>query len=212
MRNFEYSICVLVYVHGRDYLEYDSDQVNTMSINRKFLFALLLIATACRSEVKTDDRYVPCSEYRIVSERDLPLVKCDENRLIGTLQSLLGAPETGKFDVGTAISVEKFQINQGLVVTRAIDIDTINRLSVLSGNGMNSKACLFNISQPLRPWKKCDYNNEIIPFQRFMGIEADGFVGPGTVKAIENFQMSNGLTVNGTLDETTWNYFQAASG
>jgi peptidoglycan hydrolase-like protein with peptidoglycan-binding domain len=39
-----------------------------------------------------------------------------------------------------------------------------------------------------------------------MGIEADGFVGPGTVKAIENFQMGNGLTVNGTLDETTWNY------
>jgi peptidoglycan hydrolase-like protein with peptidoglycan-binding domain len=172
----------------------------------------ILVATSCSNDVKVDEKYLPCTNYNVVSERELPLVKCDQSRLIGKLQELLGIPVTEKFDVGTAIAVEKFQVSQGLFASASIDVDTINRISELFGNGLNGEACLFNISQPSRPWKKCDFNNEIIPFQRFMGIEADGFVGPGTVKAIENFQMSNGLTVNGTLDETTWNYFQAASG
>lgn len=178
-----------------------------MNTTRKFSLVLLLVVTSCSSEVKTDDKYLPCVEYRVVSERDLPLVKCDQSRLIGKLQDLFGIPKTEKFDVGTAIAVEKFQLGQGLLVSKNIDVDTINRISETFGNGLNGEACIFNISQPTRPWKKCDYNNEIIPFQRYLGIEADGFIGPGTVKAIELFQSDNGLTVTGVIDGDTWNKF-----
>jgi peptidoglycan hydrolase-like protein with peptidoglycan-binding domain len=178
-----------------------------MNKTPKFVLALLLVVTACSSEVKTDEKYLTCAEYRVVSERELPLVKCDQSRLIGKLQELLGIPVTEKFDVGTAISVEKFQLSQGLLISKSIDIDTINRISEIFGNGLNGEACIFNISQPLRPWKKCDYNNEIIPFQRYLGIEADGFIGPGTVKAIELFQSDNGLTVTGVIDDVTWSRF-----
>lgn len=175
---------------------------------RKLFIALLLaVPISCNSQPKTDEKYVPCAQYQVVSERELPLRKCDQSRLLGTLQELLGIPATGKFDVGTLIAIEGFQVSQGLNVTRMIDIETINRISVVSENGMNDKACLFNVSQPLRPWKRCDYNNEIIPFQKFLGIEADGFIGPGTAKAIEQFQLDNDLVVTGVIDETTWNRY-----
>lgn len=174
------------------------------------LFSLFLLS--CSNEVEVDEKYLQCTAYRVVSERDLPLVKCDQSRLIGKLQKILGVPETEKFDVGTAIAVEKFQISQGLPVSKSIDIETINRISETFGNGLNGEACLFNISQPSRPWKKCDFNNEIIPFQRFMGIEADGFIGPGTVEAIVAFQNQNGLAVSGVLDESTWNVYLDIAG
>ena len=167
----------------------------------------IVVATSCTNDVKVDEKYLPCANYNVVSERDLPLVKCDQSRLIGKLQELLGIPVTEKFDVGTAIAVEKFQVSQGLFASASIDVDTINRISELFGNGLNGEACLFNISQPSRPWKKCDFNNEIIPFQRFMGIEADGFIGPGTVEAIIAFQNQYGLPESGALDEPTWKLF-----
>jgi peptidoglycan hydrolase-like protein with peptidoglycan-binding domain len=180
------------------------------ALKKKFnIFFLVspILLVGCGSEIQTDDKYAPCVEYKVVSERDLPLVKCDQSRLLGSLQEILGVPVTGKFDVGTVIAVEGFQLAQGLDVTRIIDIETINRISEISENGMNGKSCLFNISQPLRPWKKCDYNNEIIPFQRFLGVEADGFIGPGTANAIEQFQLDNGLLVTGVIDDATWNRY-----
>ena len=182
-----------------------------MNTTRKFSLVLLLVVTSCSSEVKTYDKYLPCAEYRVVSERELPLVKCDQSRLIGKLQDLLGIPNTEKFDVGTAIAIEKFQLSQGLLVSKSIDVDTINRISEVFGNGLNGEACIFNISQPLRPWKKCDFTNEIIPFQRFLGIEADGFIGPGTVNAVEQFQFNNGLAVSGEIDDLTWSTFLTLS-
>jgi peptidoglycan hydrolase-like protein with peptidoglycan-binding domain len=175
--------------------------------------ALAFVLPSCSKDGEVDKKYEQCAGYRVVSERELPLAKCDESRLIGKLQDLLGVPATGKFDVATAIAVESFQLNEGLAISAMIDIDTINRLSEKFENGANGSACLFNISQPSRPWKKCDYNNEMIPFQRFMGIEADGFVGPGTVKAIIVFQNQNGLEESGEIDESTWNaYLDIAEG
>lgn len=183
--------------------------------NSKVLFflcvALAFVLPSCSNDVEADEKYKQCVGYRVVSERDLPLVKCDESRLIGKLQDLLGVPATGRFDVATALAVESFQLSEGLVVSTMIDLDTINRLSEKFENGENGNACLFNISQPSRPWKKCDYNNEIIPFQRFMGVEADGFIGPGTVEAIKTFQELNGLMASGVLDESTWNVYVAVA-
>ena len=182
-----------------------------LNMKKCLLLIAIIIPAGCRSEAQVQEKYIKCESYRVVSERELPLIKCDENRLIGKLQTLLGVPSTGRFDVGTAIAVEGFQLDQGLAVSGQIDIETINRISIVSENGLMGEACLFNISQPLRPWKKCDYSNEIIPFQRYLGIEADGFIGPGTVNAVEQFQFNNGLAVSGEIDDLTWSTFLALS-
>lgn len=182
-----------------------------LNMKNCLLLISIISLTGCRSEAQVQEKYTKCERYRVVSERELPIVKCDESRLIGKLQTLLGVPSTGRFDIGTAIAVERFQLEQGLAVSGQIDIDTINRISTVAENGLNGKPCLFNISQPLRPWKKCDYSNEIIPFQRFLGIEADGFIGPGTVNAIEQFQLNNGLAASGEIDDLTWSTFLALS-
>ena len=100
----------------------------------------IVVATSCTNDVKVDEKYLPCANYNVVSERELPLVKCDQSRLIGKLQELLGIPVTEKFDVGTAIAVEKFQVSQGLFASAIIDVDTINRISELFGNGLNGEA------------------------------------------------------------------------
>jgi peptidoglycan hydrolase-like protein with peptidoglycan-binding domain len=46
--------------------------------------------------------------------------------------------------------------------------------------------------------------------QKMLGLTADGKLGPATAAAIRDFQARHGLTVNGTVDETTFNAMQAA--
>ena len=47
--------------------------------------------------------------------------------------------------------------------------------------------------------------------QTMLGLTADGKLGPATAAAIRDFQARHGLTVNGIVDETTFNAMQAAS-
>ncbi|MGD0198501.1 MAG: peptidoglycan-binding protein [Solirubrobacteraceae bacterium] len=46
--------------------------------------------------------------------------------------------------------------------------------------------------------------------QKMLGVSADGKIGSVTAAAIRHFQASHGLTVNGVVDETTFNAMQAA--
>ncbi|HEX2702440.1 MAG TPA: peptidoglycan-binding protein [Solirubrobacteraceae bacterium] len=46
--------------------------------------------------------------------------------------------------------------------------------------------------------------------QRMLGLTADGEVGPATGAAIRHFQSAHGLTVNGIVDQTTYDAMQAA--
>ena len=50
--------------------------------------------------------------------------------------------------------------------------------------------------------KNCQYTLHILTYN-VNGI--DGSYGPGMVSAVQQYQANNGLTVNGTIDNATWN-------
>ena len=46
--------------------------------------------------------------------------------------------------------------------------------------------------------------NDVIALQKFLGLSADGSFGPGTDKAVKDWQTKNGLTADGIVGDTTW--------
>ena len=46
--------------------------------------------------------------------------------------------------------------------------------------------------------------NDVIALQKFLGLSADGSFGPGTDKAVKDWQTKNGLTTDGIVGDTTW--------
>ena len=46
--------------------------------------------------------------------------------------------------------------------------------------------------------------NEVISLQKFLGLSADGNFGPGTDKAVKDWQTKNGLTADGIVGDATW--------
>jgi len=53
--------------------------------------------------------------------------------------------------------------------------------------------------------KKGSKGNEVKLIQEFLGIENDGIFGPGTERAVKNWQKENGLLVDGIVGPATWN-------
>lgn len=45
---------------------------------------------------------------------------------------------------------------------------------------------------------------DVIALQKALGLSADGDFGPGTEKAVKNFQTKNGLTADGFVGDGTW--------
>lgn len=46
--------------------------------------------------------------------------------------------------------------------------------------------------------------NDVITLQKFLGLGADGSFGPGTDKAVKDWQTKNGLTADGIVGPSTW--------
>jgi len=46
--------------------------------------------------------------------------------------------------------------------------------------------------------------NDVISLQKFLGLAADGDFGPGTDKAVKDWQTKNGLTADGIVGDATW--------
>ena len=46
--------------------------------------------------------------------------------------------------------------------------------------------------------------NDVISLQKFLGLSADGNFGPGTDKAVKDWQTKNGLTADGIVGDSTW--------
>jgi putative chitinase len=52
---------------------------------------------------------------------------------------------------------------------------------------------------------------DVIALQKALGLSADGDFGPGTEKAVKDFQSTNGLTADGIVGDATWNKIQATT-
>ena len=147
-----------------------------------------------------------CQAYIFKPEREQPYELCDENPTIAKIQTLLGIDPTGQFDNVLSDAVLVVQQDNGLDVNGTIDIALLDLLANNFGNGAGSSPCNFNITRDQLPWKKCDYSQGILDFQDFLNIDADGFFGQGTLKAI------NGLQVNGVIDQPTWDLYLQQNG
>jgi len=62
------------------------------------------------------------------------------------------------------------------------------------------------------PISVCSTGLSVELAQERLGLDVDGFFGPGTRAAIEDFQASAGLAVNGVLDVDTWRLLGAGDG
>ena len=153
-----------------------------------------------------------CQAYVFKPEREQPYELCDENPTIAKIQTLLGIDPTGQFDNVLSDAVLVVQQDNGLDVNGTIDIALLDLLANNFGNGAGSSPCNFNITRDQLPWKKCDYSQGILDFQDFLDIDADGFFGQGTLKAIKAFQRINGLQVNGVIDQPTWDLYLQQNG
>ena len=54
------------------------------------------------------------------------------------------------------------------------------------------------------PISVCSQGFSVELFQEVLGVEADGYFGPGTEAAVRAYQESAGLPANGVMDATTW--------
>ena len=52
---------------------------------------------------------------------------------------------------------------------------------------------------------------EVIALQKALGLTADGDFGPGTEKAVKDFQTKNSLLSDGVVGDNTWNIIQSKS-
>jgi len=50
--------------------------------------------------------------------------------------------------------------------------------------------------------------SDVIALQKALGLSADGDFGPGTEKAVKDFQSKNGLTADGFVGDATWSKIQ----
>ena len=148
-----------------------------------------------------------CQTYVFKPEREQPYELCDENPTIAKVQTLLGINPTGQFDNVLSDAVIVVQQGNGLDVNGTIDIPLLDLLAKNFGNGAGTSPCTFNITRDQLPWKKCDYSQGILDFQDFLNVDADGFFGQGTMKALKVFQRNNGLLVNGEIDQPTWDLY-----
>ena len=148
-----------------------------------------------------------CRTYVFKPEREQPYELCDENPTIAKIQTFLGIDPSGQFDNVLSDAIIVVQQDNGLDVNGNIDVPLLDLFANNFGNGAGSSPCTFNITRDQLPWKKCDYSQGILDFQDFLNVDADGFFGQGTMKALKAFQRNNGLLVNGEIDQPTWDVY-----
>ena len=112
----------------------------------------------------------------------------------------------GDYGSGTVTAVKAFQKKNGLTQTGTADKKTLDKIYSTSAISASDKVENADTSATL---KKGSKGEEVKKLQRrlkelgYYSATVDGDYGSGTVTAVKAFQKKNGLTQNGTADETT---------
>ena len=112
----------------------------------------------------------------------------------------------GDYGNGTVTAVKAFQKKNGLTQTGTADKKTLDKIYSTSAISASDKVENADTSATL---KKGSKGEEVKKLQRrlkelgYYSATVDGDYGSGTVTAVKAFQKKNGLTQNGTADETT---------
>jgi len=103
------------------------------------------------------------------------------------MQEALGVAADGDFGPGTEAALKAFQKSKGLAVDGIAGPDTFAAMGL-------HELVLLRVGSRGEQVKK---------MQDSLGIDADGKFGPGTKKAVEDYQKANGLTVDGMAGPAT---------
>jgi len=129
---------------------------------------------------------------------------------VATWQSFLGLTADGKFGPATLAATLAFQKSQGITADGVVGPATWARAQGAT-NITKAASAYLPVSMPssvpsgarttIRSGSK---GNDVILWQRFLGLTADGNFGPATLAATVAFQKSKGLTADGVVGPATW--------
>ena len=114
------------------------------------------------------------------------------------------------YDADTRLAIESFQQANGLEVSGAADVTTLKRLYSEEALSRQDYLRRFaNAYANMTPMEKGSVSNDVLLMQRrlkeygYFSGECDGVYGDATLRAVESFQMVNGLSVTGVADGAT---------
>ena len=122
---------------------------------------------------------------------------------IKQVQSLLkqygyyGGSLTGTFNDATVNAIKAFQGYNGLKKTGALDEETLAKLN----SGSVVKAPIKDKATANKDDVK--HVQERLAYYGYYTLKIDGLYGAGTIAAVKNFQLANGLTADGTVGQDT---------
>jgi len=103
------------------------------------------------------------------------------------LQAKLGVPVDGEFGPNTEAALKKWQTDKGLSADGIAGPDTFKSMGLYE---------LILLKQGTR-------GDTVKALQTKLGVGADGQFGPGTEKAVREYQKKNGLTADGMAGPAT---------
>ncbi len=113
----------------------------------------------------------------------------------------------GYFGPATAIAVEQFQRSQGLPADGVVGPQTWARLQQSPPAPPPTQNRLLRLTNPLTS------GSDVLTLQQALSrqgiaVTADGIFGPGTERAVRQYQASRGLTADGVVGPETWTRLQ----
>lgn len=168
----------------------------------KRIWALLLLAALLAGAMAEG----VSTEYLVnMAPEDVLLIETRLHEL-----GYLSAEANQTYDTDTRQALESFQQANGLNITGQPDEATLTRL--YEGSAISRQDYLRRFIQTYRdviPLQNGDINSQVQALQRrladfgYFSGTGDGVFGDATRRAVERFQMVNGLTVTGVADGTT---------